>query len=232
MLKHRWSASRFFVTADLGASCLGWLSAFFAIAVVLGCLDQYKFLILPDILRRYIFQVVLMAALYSLYRKGWRASFSLSSRVGALTVSVVVLYFLGLKILDLIARHRGFIYSENAPNLEFSDQLFLSVLLAPIVEELFFRDIFFRTLFSRWPRIWIAILASSFFFMIAHQSFYMGAFLLGLVNGMLFVYSGSVIPGILFHSISNLSWYFLPKLFPSFYEVLRSQGLLTFFYHV
>lgn len=230
MLKDRWLASKHFISADLGASCLGWLAGFFAFAVALGVAEQHHFILLPDILRRYIFQIFLIVALISLFRKGWRTSVEMNRVVWVMGFGWIAGYLVALKILDLAFASTGYSVSFRAPDFLFDDQIVLTAVVAPIVEELFFRDVLFRTFLSRWPRFLPAMIATSFFFMIAHQSFYIGALLLGIINSVLYVYSGSVVPGILFHALSNLSWYFFPKLCPHFFEALKSGGWLNLFY--
>lgn len=228
--KDRFKASKFFITADLGASCLGWLAGFFILAVALGFIEQHKLIQLPDILRRYLYQLFIFIALISLYLKGWRGLWRLDGSIAKFSFAWLLGYLVILKIIDWIAMGRNSYVAAGAPLFLFDDQILLAGVIAPILEELFFRDLLFRTFISKWPKFWIAVLATSFFFMVAHQSFYMGAFLLGVINSLLFIYSGSVVPGILFHSLSNLSWYFLPKLYPHLFELMKDGGWLNLFY--
>src|SRR5205823_339778 len=107
---------------------------------------------------------------------------------------------------------------------------FFAGVLAPILEELYFRDLFFRALWKRENSFWFAAAVSSIFFMIAHMSVYPGALLLGLISAFLLVLSGSILPSILFHSISNLSFIFIPILFPKIFEALERFHFLRYFY--
>jgi uncharacterized protein len=82
------------------------------------------------------------------------------------------------------------------------------VLLAPIVEELFFRGLLFGVLaLNESPRA--TILFSSLLFMLAHHPYYNSAatllliFLMGIVLGVLRKQTGSLWPCIALHSINN-----------------------------
>jgi membrane protease YdiL (CAAX protease family) len=76
-----------------------------------------------------------------------------------------------------------------------------AVLLAPIVEEIFFRGV----LLNRWAAKWglkKAILASSFVFAILHVDV-VGAFVFGAVMAVLYVKSNSLIGPIIVHVLNN-----------------------------
>jgi membrane protease YdiL (CAAX protease family) len=90
------------------------------------------------------------------------------------------------------------------------------LILAPVCEELFFRGFMIPPLTKRMP-VWLVILLSSVVFMLAHGYFKPGAFLLGIFTSVIFLKTGSVIPGMIFHFTCNL-WgptltYFLPNLY-------------------
>ena len=106
----------------------------------------------------------------------------------------------------------------------------LVLFVAPILEEFFFRDLVFRALYGRLNRMRIAILLSSIFFMVAHMTLHPGAFLLGLISCWLVLGSRSILPSIVFHSISNGSWFFLPVLFPNLHKALTDLEVLKYFY--
>lgn len=106
----------------------------------------------------------------------------------------------------------------------------MSCLIAPFLEELFFRDILFRSLIARWGSVWVAAIISSLAFMAAHLSFYPGAFLLGLLSCALFVKSKSLWVCILFHSLSNASLWVIPEYFPALSRSIAEFSLIHFFY--
>ena len=78
------------------------------------------------------------------------------------------------------------------------------VLVAPVVEELLFRGIILRGLLSR-QRPWVAIATSSVIFGAAHLNLYqfVGAGLIGLLLGWLYLRFRSSVPCILLHSAYN-----------------------------
>jgi membrane protease YdiL (CAAX protease family) len=76
------------------------------------------------------------------------------------------------------------------------------LLLAPISEELFFRGVLLKGLREHYPD-WLAVAASALVFTAAHGSLAAGPMVLGLVNGFIVVRTGSIVPGIVFHTISN-----------------------------
>lgn len=92
---------------------------------------------------------------------------------------------------------------------------FVLLLLAPISEELFFRGILFRALKTKQGWVW-GMLFSSLLFMATHSGLMIGAFCLGLITSWMTYQSKSIVPGILFHALSNTFVYvahrFTPKL--------------------
>lgn len=82
---------------------------------------------------------------------------------------------------------------------------FLSVsILAPLVEELFFRGMIQSTIEKYLPAI-SGIILSSAIFSLSHFQFQVALplFIMGLILGTLFKKTGSLIPGIIFHGINN-----------------------------
>jgi len=77
-------------------------------------------------------------------------------------------------------------------------------LLAPMLEEMLFRGIVLRSFLHQYPRS-RAILASAFFFGLAHLNIYqfVVAFMLGVVAGWLYERSRSLIPCIALHGFYN-----------------------------
>jgi uncharacterized protein len=78
------------------------------------------------------------------------------------------------------------------------------ILVAPVLEELLFRGIILRGLLSRY-KPWQAILASALIFGAAHMNLYqfVGAGLMGLVLGWLYLRFRSTFPCILLHGAYN-----------------------------
>jgi sodium transport system permease protein len=77
-------------------------------------------------------------------------------------------------------------------------------LLPAVLEELAFRGFILSGLRRRLP-LWSAILLSSFLFALYHMNVFqvLPAFILGIVLGLLAAWSGSVLPGMLFHLLYN-----------------------------
>ena len=146
-----------------------------------------------------------------------------------LLLGVILAYFGGLFCLNFIfatMREPGTI---RLPPLLWEDVMLLGF-IAPILEELFFRDLFLRSLWGRTQKLFLSVVVSSLIFMIAHQSLYFGAFLLGFINAWLYWISRSVVTPMVFHSLSNLSWFFIPVCFPEIFRVLTDWKILDQFY--
>lgn len=79
------------------------------------------------------------------------------------------------------------------------------VILGPLTEELVFRSAILGNMLYRGVNTWTAIIVSSFLFGIAHlnPSQIPFAFLLGILFGILYVKTRSVVPGIICHIINN-----------------------------
>ena len=94
-------------------------------------------------------------------------------------------------------------------SLDFSPIYLMSLMLiAPIVEEVFFRGIFLASLLKQYT-IFISILLSSMVFMGVHGQWHLGALLLGIVTSLLYIKTQSIISGIVVHMISNTSIIFI-----------------------
>ena len=84
---------------------------------------------------------------------------------------------------------------------------FGAVVLAPVAEELFFRGLVQTFLGSHLPRRWMAVLFSSVAFGLVHSSqvHAIGALiLLGVILGLAYERSGSLIPPMMIHAVFNL----------------------------
>lgn len=95
--------------------------------------------------------------------------------------------------------------------------MFSYFVFAPITEELFFRGVIFHALKENYSMT-IAIVASSFLFAASHSVTMSGPLMMGLIAAMLTQYSKSLLPGMIFHALSNgLPWFYAnhcPNLHP------------------
>ncbi len=98
-------------------------------------------------------------------------------------------------------------------------QLVTLLFLAPLAEEFFFRGILLKALRENYPA-WLSVLGSSLIFMGANGHLALGPLVLGVINALLMLRTGSILPGMVFHAASNsygpamLTW--LPNLYRYF----------------
>ena len=94
---------------------------------------------------------------------------------------------------------------------------FVIALLAPIVEEAVFRGAILRKLLSGMQKKWGAICISAALFALIHfnPAQMPHAFLMGLLLGWLYMRTGSIVPGVVFHWSNNTVAYLLSVAFPS-----------------
>ncbi len=81
----------------------------------------------------------------------------------------------------------------------------LTVVLAPICEELFFRGLVLEQTMRKWGAGW-AVVVSALFFGLAHMTNYpqvVNAVLMGVVLGYIYVLTRSLVPVILIHALNN-----------------------------
>ncbi|MGL4347047.1 MAG: lysostaphin resistance A-like protein [Chitinophagaceae bacterium] len=83
--------------------------------------------------------------------------------------------------------------------------IFLIGILPAIVEELFFRSVLQKTIYDIMRKAWVSILIASFIFSFLHFQFlgFCPRLVLGILLGILFQYSQSVFPSMLFHATFN-----------------------------
>jgi membrane protease YdiL (CAAX protease family) len=104
-----------------------------------------------------------------------------------------------------------FVLSEGP--LAFAVLLFAAGVMAPLVEELFFRGFLFGLYRTRQP-LWVAYLVSSVLFTLLHleptrmnlaqmSGLSIGIFLLAMLLAWLYQHSGSLYPGIVAHAVNN-----------------------------
>lgn len=207
-----------------------WLAGFFvvafAISAVMGRFENQ----LPGVVGVYALQALLVLLCGGLWLKGWRPLYRLSLQGFGLLLLLLGVYLGALKLLDLAlvdpeVRLRVMSFRDltwtYAPT---------QLLLAPIFEELFFRDYLFRALKERMGSVFRAVVFSSLFFMLAHLNIQIGAFLLGVICCALLIRFQSVWPAIIFHFVSNFSLYFFPVFYPHLYKALFDWELFRYFY--
>ena len=93
---------------------------------------------------------------------------------------------------------------------------FVIALLAPIVEEAVFRGAILRKLLSSMSNKWGAIAISSALFALVHANPAQAphAFLMGCLMGWLYMRTGSIVPGVVFHWANNTVAYLIAVAYP------------------
>ncbi|ASF38367.1 CPBP family intramembrane metalloprotease [Halobacillus halophilus] len=89
------------------------------------------------------------------------------------------------------------------PILGFTLYVIARVLVVPIIEEFFYR-VFLIAFFSKWVNTWIAVILQMLIFTVNHPFSPFSAGVFGLLLGILYVRTKSIIPGLLLHSLWNL----------------------------
>jgi uncharacterized protein len=80
-------------------------------------------------------------------------------------------------------------------------EIFMITILAPIVEEFFFRGVILQRLIKK-SSVWGGILISSLLFGILHADI-IGAFIFGVITALLFIRTGNLLIPILLHMLNN-----------------------------
>ena len=93
---------------------------------------------------------------------------------------------------------------------------FVIALLAPLVEEAVFRGAILRKLLSSMSNKWGAIAISSALFALVHANPAQAphAFLMGWLMGWLYMRTGSILPGVIFHWANNTVVYLIAVTYP------------------
>ncbi len=127
--------------------------------------------------------------------------FSAFSGAGLWLISQAVIskFFSGTTVFNEYSKHIGELMGENIVLA-----MFVSVIIAPVVEEIVFRGALYRA-FERLSAGWIAVIVSAVLFAIAHVNpMHMAyAFVLGILLGMIRLKSKSIIPCIALHFVYN-----------------------------
>ena len=114
-------------------------------------------------------------------------------------------------LVPIEGKYLGDLYQKFSLQMNFliSDQfatIVLTVLFAPIIEEIIFRGIIQKGLLNKVVKPWKAILISAFFFGLVHGNpwQFIGAVLLGSVLGLVYYKTKSLLLPILLHAFNNL----------------------------
>ena len=89
-------------------------------------------------------------------------------------------------------------------------------ILAPIAEEVVFRGAILRKLMEWKPQHrWLMITLSALLFALAHMNpaQFLHPFLIGLLLGWMYVRTGSILPGIVYHCVNNSVPYLTTRLY-------------------
>ena len=103
------------------------------------------------------------------------------------------------------------------------------VIIAPILEELIFRGVILKRFLDKYSEN-KAIILSALIFGIAHANpwQFIGAVLIGIILGWIFVKTKSVLPGMFMHFINNLTGFVLAKKFSdvnvTFKDIIGNTG--------
>ena len=110
-----------------------------------------------------------------------------------------------------------FMLGKRTPGELITNLIFIS-LFAGIGEELFFRGVLQRLFIKAFKNPWLGILVTAFLFSALHIQFFgfVPRFLLGILLGAVYWYSGSLLPAIVAHFLYDsffITWaYFQPKI--------------------
>lgn len=120
----------------------------------------------------------------------------------AFIVNLIIIYT-GIKIPGFQIQERFLpIFGENTLGLIIAG--ILIVLVAPVLEEIFFRGFLLRTLVNKWGIVLGSIISSALF-AVLHLQFgsIIPVFILGLIINWMVIRSKSILPSIFFHIFNN-----------------------------
>ncbi|WP_161635358.1 CPBP family intramembrane glutamic endopeptidase [Aquimarina macrocephali] len=149
-------------------------------------------------------------------------------------VLLIFILAIGIHLLkDPFFRYKHILFEEpllnpsNLGSIDFSldivFKMIYTIILLPVLEELLFRRIIFKSLLNKYSNLWIAILISSLLFSIIHLSInnLIPTFLFGVIASYIYFKTNNIWYSILLHVISNLIW-FIIYLYPKkYWEVLE-----------
>ena len=111
------------------------------------------------------------------------------------------------------------IYKQMFKGMMHNDMGFIAIgVLVPIAEEMVFRGAILRRLLdlTGYEKRWIAIVTSAALFGLVHGNMLQGlnAFVMGLLLGWMYVRTGSIMPGVMFHWVNNSTAVLLYRIMP------------------
>lgn len=147
-----------------------------------------------------------------------------------LTLCSLGLHIIASEINNLMHKIVSFPYNDlltNGIKTSFWGTVITLIIIAPITEELFFRGLILRGTLASFRFRW-AIFISSFLFAVLHGNLDQipGAFLIGLVLGLVVFRLNSLLPALYVHALSNalcLLGMFLPFTIPGY----NAEGPVT-----
>ena len=135
--------------------------------------------------------------------------------LAGIVIALPMAFLVGRSYLELLDRNGVEIFSQDAQvwkaavalfdhSWALGIMIFVFCILAPLVEEAFFRGFFDRALLNLgWKSAW-SLAVNGFFFAMLHPPISMPiVFLLGIICALLLRRSGSLWPGIALHAIYN-----------------------------
>ena len=151
-----------------------------------------------------------------------RRNTSIGVAAGLAPIFLVLITIGALTMINMIVPFlpRPFWGGESTHTTFPIERLFIFLIWAPITEELFFRGLLLRSIRKSYAPF-LAVAFSSIIFMVGHGGFAPGPLILGFVTGYLTLYTGSIWPGIFYHSISNAYGPILIKWFPNLMQYLE-----------
>lgn len=218
--------------SSLVTGVVRWLFIFFLLGLSLNALSALEFVRLnsPAWFQIFGYQILLAGFCAALFAKAWRFLWKIDLHSAGLFLLILLFYMGALLLVEFFLSKEGELVSATRIQPDSILVIMLQLVLAPIFEELFFRDYVFRSIWKSCLSFPKAALLSSLFFMLAHMQIHPGAFLLGLVSCILYRSFKSILPCIAFHFLSNASVYFIPYFFPHLYRELFELNLLQYFY--
>ena len=149
---------------------------------------------------------------------------------------------INLAITKYVGAYEGLITAKNiadkqlqglvgeSGSMSFYSAILLIGLMTGITEEFAFRRFLFHHMLTSTRKLTLSLISSAFIFALLHFNYiqFLPLFSFGLVLGMMYYVSGSIIPGILMHALNNiLNVYWLANdNFPSWMDKLELQMMI------
>lgn len=214
--KNFWDNPAAIICATLVTFFGAQLAAVIFVAPLLQFLPSKNVQLLVYITLNVGFTGLILTGAHQVLKFSWKAVGITKPKINALllVLPAFIVYFLLSSLFTLLATRfvPGF-NLEQVQDIGFTDstrrtELLASfaslVILTPIFEEIIFRGLLFKGLRRRYS-FWIAAIASSLLFAVAHMQWNVAVdtFALGLILCYLVEKSGSIVPSILLHALKN-----------------------------